>query len=126
MQPKDNLPARTTYDIAKGFFNVSNAIKYFEAIKGEDRVHHSAKRVLDGILKRLNWCLTDILSNMSPQSAKMMREQVCSWDTLDFEEAFDELVLMTPERRANAVVILRAYRKGDFEVQQVQEEVAHG
>jgi hypothetical protein len=115
-EPKNSLPAKSTYELAKGFYHVSNAIKYFESVKGEQHVSPKAKHVLNGLLNRLGWCLKDIMTNMSPASADLMREQVCTWETLAFDAVFDEMVLMSPEQRENCEVMVKAYREGAFEV----------
>jgi hypothetical protein len=116
-QPPHTLPAKSTYDLAKGFYHVSNAIKYFESVKGEKSVSPKAKHVLGGLINRLEWCLRDIMTNMSPQSADLMREQVCTYETLAFDAVFDEMVLMNEAQRGNVEVMVKAYREGAFDIQ---------
>jgi hypothetical protein len=125
-QPPNTLPAKNTFDLAKGFYHISNAIKYFESVKDERAVSPKAKHVLNGLINRLQWCLRDIMTNMTPKSADLMREQVCTYETLSFDAVFDEMVLMNEAQRANVEVMVKAYREGAFEIKLEKEEVAHG
>jgi hypothetical protein len=113
-------PSLDTFSLAKGFYNVSNAIKYFESVKDSPAVGPKAKNALNGIIKRLEWCINDILTNLPRESADLMRSEVCNWETLAFESVFDEMVLMNQAQRANVEVMVKAYRLGDFEIQQTK------
>jgi hypothetical protein len=110
------LPNKSTFEIAKSFYHISNAIKYLESVKDEKAVSPKARHVIGGLLNRLNWCVKDIMTNMSPASADLMREQVCSWETLAFDAVFDQMILMNEEQRSNCEVMVKAYREGAFEV----------
>jgi hypothetical protein len=105
-----------TYSLAKGFYNVSNAIKYFESVKDSPAVGPRAKNALNGIIKRLNWCINDILTNLPRESADLMRAEVCTWETLSFESVQDEMILMSQQQRAQFEIVAKAFRAGDITV----------
>lgn len=101
------------FDIAKAFYDIENARKRLELVL-DGKIALSAKQKLSAYAKRLQWIITDMMTTLPKESAEIMRQQVCSWETISFESVFDEMILMSEQQRADFELFAQAYRKGEI------------
>jgi hypothetical protein len=103
-------------NIAKPFFDIQHAAWMFETVAKDSHPKSKARRLLSTYAKKLQWIVTDFTTELPPEFADLVRKDVGSYDGLVIPACLEELVLMTPEQREVAEVMLKDLRTGKIQV----------
>jgi len=103
-------------NIALPFFNIQHAAWHFESVAKDSPPKSKARQLLGSYAKKLQWIINDFSSELPEGFAQLMRKDVGSYDGLVIPACLEELVLMTPEQREVAEVMLKELRTGKIQV----------
>jgi len=101
-----------TVNIAKPFFDIQHASWHFESVAKDSPSGSKARRLLANYAKKLQWIITDFMTELPEDFAQLVRNDISSYDGLVIPACLEELVLMTPEQRDIAEVMLKELRMG--------------
>jgi len=102
-------------NIALPFFNIQHAAWHFESVAKDSPPKSKARQLLGSYAKKLQWIINDFSSELPEGFAQLMRKDVGSYDGLVIPACLEELVLMTPEQREVAEVMLKDLRTGKIQ-----------
>jgi hypothetical protein len=100
-----------TYLIAKGFYNISNTAKYFDAIIKSKETLPPTKHIIGNYKKKLDWIINDITTTMTARVSHLFRKEMETFETLSFENVFDEMIAMTEDERLEIEAYCKEVKK---------------
>jgi hypothetical protein len=103
-------------NIAKPFFDIQHAAWQFETVAKDSPPKSKARQLLGSYAKKLQWIINDFTTELPEGFADLVRKDVGSYDGLVIPACLEELVLMTPEQREVAEVMLKDLRTGKIQV----------
>lgn len=109
--------AQDTNLIAKAYYNVSNAAKFLHSVADGTQASPDAKRRLRGAANRLEWCIKDIKTSLTPETKAVFEKEIESWETLAFESVAESMLHMSHEQRVIMEEVAKAIRKGELQLQ---------
>ena len=104
-------------NIAKPFFDIQHASWQFEAIAKDSPVGSKARRLLSNYARKLQWIVSDFMTELPADYAELIRKDVGSYDGLVIPACLEELVLMTAEMREVAETMLKELRMGNIKTE---------
>ena len=104
-----------TVNIALPFFNIQHAAWHFESVAKDSPPKSKARFLLANYAKKLQWIVNDFMHELPEDFAQLVRNDISSYDGLVIPACLEELVLMTPEQREVAEVMLKELRMGKIQ-----------
>lgn len=111
------VPKTEVYSLAKAFYHINNAAKHFESITANPMVTGNSRRRFKDYKRRLEWIISDVLTDLTAQSAEVMRKEVDTYETLAFDTVQDAMIGMTQDQRQMLEDVAQSILKGTFTVE---------
>lgn len=112
---ENKLTPTEVMSLAKGFYNIHKAVQYLDSVKNSPRIAGKAKYFINGMINRLQWCLSEMNTKLGDHGRNEFRKEITNGDTIQFDNVFDEMIRMTPEQRDILEHVVIAIRKGEVE-----------
>lgn len=105
---------KDTYTLARAFYKVENAAKHFDSILPSIDPRCTAYGQFKGYVAKLRWILNDVVVRLEPGTRDIFKAEIHTWETLAFDDAESEMVLLDQDKRAIVADMIKALRKGEL------------